>query len=214
MVLIQKYFPDLSPTQVQQFRMLDSVYREWNERINVISRKDIDHLYERHVLHSLSVAKVVQFADGTKVLDAGTGGGFPGIPLAIYFPQTHFHLVDSIGKKIKVVNEVVAHLGLKNVTAEQARVETLKEKYDFAISRAVAPVKEMAQWLKPLIQKGNNSSLPNGLIFLKGGDLKNEVAGIKGIQIFSISDFFEEEFFKEKKVVYVALREITVAQTL
>jgi len=214
MVLIQKYFPDLSPTQVQQFRMLDSVYREWNERINVISRKDIEHLYERHVLHSLSVAKVVQFADGTKVLDAGTGGGFPGIPLAIYFPQTHFHLVDSIGKKIKVVNEVVAHLGLKNVTAEQARVETLKEKYDFAISRAVAPVKEMAQWLKPLIQKGNNSSLPNGLIFLKGGDLKNEVAGIKGIQIFSISDFFEEEFFKEKKVVYVALREITVAQTL
>jgi len=214
MVLIQKYFPDLSPTQVQQFRMLDSVYREWNERINVISRKYIYHLYERHVLHSLSVAKVVQFADGTKVLDAGTGGGFPGIPLAIYFPQTHFHLVDSIGKKIKFVNEVVAHLGLKNVTAEQARVETLKEKYDFAISRSVAPVKEMAQWLKPLIQKGNNSSLPNGLIFLKGGDLKNEVAGIKGIQIFSISDFFEEEFFKEKKVVYVALREITVAQTL
>lgn len=167
--LIRHYFPGLSKFQFDQFANLFPLYKEWNEKINVISRKDIDHLYERHLLHSLSIAKVISFADGTKVVDAGTGGGFPGIPLAIFFPAVKFHLVDSIGKKIKVVNEIAASLQLKNVTAEQGRVEVLRQKFDFAVSRAVAPLGEMCSWLEPLIAKGNKSSLPNGMLFFEGG---------------------------------------------
>ena len=202
--LILKYFPGLSQIQLQQFDMLLPLYKEWNEKINVISRKDIDQLYERHVLHSLGIAKVVSFADGSNVIDVGTGGGFPGIPLAILFPGTSFHLVDSIGKKIKVVNEIVEALQLKNVSTEHGRVEGRGQKFDFAVSRAVAPLDEMIYWLKPLISKGELSSLPNGMFFLKGGDLKEEISAAgKNVKIFELKDFFKEEFFAEKKVLYV-----------
>ena len=211
MDIIKKYFPNLSDSQLNQFQNLSSIYKEWNEKINVISRKDIDHLYERHVLHSLAIANAVSFADDTKVVDAGTGGGFPGIPLAIYFPNVHFHLVDSIGKKIKVVNEVVKAIGLTNVTGEQKRVEELKDKYDFSISRAVAPLSEMIRWINPLIRKADQTSpeatrstLKNGMLFLKGGDLKEELQAVKNhLRILSISDYFEEEFFIEKKIIYI-----------
>ncbi|MCX6276089.1 MAG: 16S rRNA (guanine(527)-N(7))-methyltransferase RsmG [Bacteroidetes bacterium] len=202
--LLTHYFPALSQTQLEQFDLLLPLYKEWNEKINVISRKDIDQLYERHVLHSLGIAKVVSFADGTKVIDAGTGGGFPGIPLAILFADVQFHLVDSIGKKIKVVDEVVSALQLKNVTTEHGRVEGRGQKFDFAVSRAVAPLDEMIYWLKPLISKGESGSLPNGMLFLKGGDLKEEItAAGKNVKIFELKDFFKEEFFAEKKVLYV-----------
>ena len=198
--LLKKYFPALSSTQTSQFQQLLPLYKEWNEKINVISRKDIDHLYERHVLHSLGIAKVISFPDGSTVIDAGTGGGFPGIPLAILFPEVKFHLVDSIGKKIKVVNEIAAALGLKNVTAEQGRVESIHRKFDFAVSRAVAPLSEMMQWLRPLIRKGEK----NGFLFLKGGDLKEEIKQSKEkVKVFELKDFFEEEFFGEKKILYV-----------
>jgi 16S rRNA (guanine527-N7)-methyltransferase len=210
MDIIKKYFSNLSDSQLSQFQNLSSIYKEWNEKINVISRKDIDQLYERHVLHSLAIAKAITFADNSKIVDAGTGGGFPGIPLAIYFPNVHFHLVDSIGKKIKVVNEIVKAIGLSNVTAEQKRVEELKEKYDFSVSRAVAPLNEMIRWINPLIRKGEQSaavlpsSLKNGMLFLKGGDLKEELQAVKNhLRIVSISDFFEEEFFIEKKIIYI-----------
>ena len=202
--LLTHYFPALSQTQLQQFGMLLPLYNEWNEKINVISRKDIDRLYERHVLHSLGVAKVVSFANGTSVIDAGTGGGFPGIPLAILFPEVKFHLVDSIGKKIKVVDEVVSALHLKNVTTEHGRVEGRGQKFDFAVSRAVAPLDEMIHGLNPLISKGELSSLPNGMLFLKGGDLKEEISAAgKNVKIFELKDFFKQEFFVEKKVLYV-----------
>ncbi len=202
--IILKYFPGLSKIQLEQFDRLFPLYKEWNEKINVISRKDIDHLYERHVLHSLGIAKVVSFADGTNVIDVGTGGGFPGIPLAILFPDTNFHLVDSIGKKIKVVDEFVSALQLKNVTTEHGRVEGRVQKFDFAVSRAVAPLAEMIQWLKPLISKGERSSLPNGMLFLKGGDLREEISNAgKNVRVFELKIFFSEEFFAEKKVLYL-----------
>jgi len=188
---IEQYFPELTERQRQQFAALDELYRTWNARINVISRKDIDALYEHHVLHSLGIAKAFPFADGTKVMDLGTGGGFPGIPLAILTPGVHFHLVDSIGKKIRVCNEIIQALGLDNVTTEWTRVEKLHEKYDVVVSRAVAPIEELIRWSKPLSKR---------LICLKG---TGEVKEGKGIEIKQLSNYFKEEFFQEKAVVSV-----------
>ena len=202
--ILSHYFPGLSKIQLEQFEQLLPLYKDWNEKINVISRKDIERVYERHVLHSLGIAKVVTFGDGAKVLDAGTGGGFPGIPLAILFPQVQFHLVDSIGKKIKVVDEIVGCLNLKNVTTEKTRAEQVSQKFDFAVSRAVASLKEMVAWLRPLVIKGHQSSLENGMIFLKGGDLSEEIREIRyPVRIFNLKDFYKEEFFEEKKVLYI-----------
>ena len=188
---IERYFPELTERQKQQFAALDELYRTWNARINVISRKDIDALYEHHVLHSLGIAKAFPFSDGTKVMDLGTGGGFPGIPLAILTPGVHFHLVDSIGKKIRVCNEIIQALGLDNVTTEWTRVEKLHEKYDVVVSRAVAPIEELIRWSKPLSKR---------LICLKG---TNEIKEGKSIEIKPLSDYFQEEFFQEKAVVSV-----------
>jgi len=203
--IIQKYFPDLTEKQLRQFEMLPDLYADWNEKINVISRKDIENIAEKHILHSLAIAKVIQFNAGTKILDVGTGGGFPGIPLAILFPDCEFHLVDSIAKKIKVVSEISNAIGLTNVRAEQARAETLKGKYDFVVSRAVTAFPEFLNWVKKNIYVGarHASPLPNGILYLKGGDLKDELRGFeRQITIFDISNYFEEDFFETKKVVY------------
>lgn len=202
--LIVKYFPHLTEKQLEQFNRLPELYTFWNDQINVISRKDIDQLYERHVLHSLGIAKVLQFLPGETVLDVGTGGGFPGIPLAILFPETQFYLVDSIGKKIKVVNEVAKALGLTNVRASHNRAEDIKEKFDFVVSRAVTRLKEFYPWVKGKFDKDSKNTLPNGILYLKGGDLAEELAesGLK-TQLFALKDFFEEEFFETKMVVYV-----------
>lgn len=208
MDVILKYFADFTQTQIEQFRQLEELYKTWNEQINVISRKDIDSLYERHVLHSLSIAAICNFDPGTEVVDIGTGGGFPGIPLAIFFPEVNFLLSDSIGKKIKVVNEVASAIGLKNVTAVHTRVEEIKGRtFDYAVSRAVAPLGELWKWINPLIHKGQKSEdLPNGLICLKGGDLQKEIAesGLKKIvQAWQVDDIFNEDSFREKYVIYV-----------
>jgi len=204
--LISHYFSQVSKLQLDQFEQLLPLYKEWNTKINVISRKDIDALYERHVLHSLGIAKVIDFADGSKVIDAGTGGGFPGIPLAIMFPEVNFLLVDSIGKKIKVVEEISTALGLKNVTAIHERAEKITEKFDYAVSRAVAPLSELIHWLRPLIRNGDNGSMHNGMLFLKGGDLTDEIKEYKKkVMIFELSNFFKEEFFAEKKVLYLGV---------
>ncbi len=203
MDLIKKYFPGLSSDQISKFEKLGELYKEWNQKINVISRKDIDLLYERHILHSLAIAKVIQFKPQTTVLDIGTGGGFPGIPLAIFFPDTDFLLVDSIGKKIKVVEEVSSGAGLLNVKARQARAEQIPEKFDFVVSRAVTTLDEIGKWAKGKYLKGGFNDLDNGLLYLKGGDLTEELKNIKSFQITDISKFFEEEFFDTKKVVYV-----------
>lgn len=204
MFCITKYFPHLTPLQAKQFSQLDEVYRHWNERINLISRKDIEQLYERHVLHSLSIAKVASFADGAKILDVGTGGGFPGIPLAIMFPQCSFTLVDSIGKKIMVVSEVAKALGLQNVNALQARAEALPQKFDFVVSRAVTDLPTFMSWVWSKIVVCGNSNIPNGILYLKGGDLTDELKPVKQqLRITPLSDFFEEEFFETKKIVYV-----------
>ncbi|MEZ5016554.1 MAG: 16S rRNA (guanine(527)-N(7))-methyltransferase RsmG [Flavipsychrobacter sp.] len=206
MEIITKYFADFTEEQLKQFGQLKELYAEWNDKINVISRKDIDQLYERHVLHSLSIAAVCHFDDGASVIDVGTGGGFPGIPLAIYFPNVEFLLVDSIGKKIKVVNEVAAAIGLKNVTAIHGRAEDVKNKqFDYAVSRAVAPLGKLWSWVGKLIKEGQKSEdLPNGLICLKGGDLKQEFkeSGLKPT-VWDVYDIFPEEHFLEKNVVYV-----------
>jgi len=202
MHIIEKYFPDLTELQLHQFSMLDGLYRDWNAKINVVSRKDLDNLYERHVLHSLGIAKVISFKKNTTVLDAGTGGGFPGIPLAIMFPQLKFLLVDSIAKKIKVVQGVSNALGLKNVEAGQARVENLNLSFDFVVSRAVTKLPEFMNWCKGKINKKSFNELPNGILYLKGGDLDEELTPFKKrSKEFLISDFFEEEFFETKKVV-------------
>lgn len=204
--MLFRYFPDLTDTQKNQFSKLYDLYKEWNEKINVISRKDIDNLYVNHVLHSLGIAKVVAFNPGVRVLDVGTGGGFPGIPLAIFFPETQFHLVDSIGKKITVVQNVAAGIGLKNVKAEQIRAEQLKEEYDFVVSRAVTRLKEFYGWVRNKVKKKSAHSLYNGILYLKGGDLEEELAELKKPhQIFELSDYFEESFFETKKIVYVPL---------
>ena len=202
--LLTRYFPSLTSIQIERFEKLPALYGEWNEKINVISRKDIGHLFERHILHSLAIARLAQFAKGTKILDAGTGGGFPGIPLAIFFPDVQFVLVDSIGKKIRVVNEIASALELKNVIAFQSRVEDVDQKFQFAVSRAVAPLGEMIKWLSPLVQKGDDSSLPDGMLFLKGGNLEEEIKqGGKKVQTYNLKDFFSEDFFSEKKLLYV-----------
>ncbi len=198
------YFPNLSAEQKKQFEQLEELYRFWNAQINVVSRKDIDMLYQHHVLHSLSIAKIVSFLPGEKVLDVGTGGGFPGIPLAILFPDTSFHLVDSIGKKIKVVQEVAQALGLKNVQASHMRAEEVQGSVDFVISRAVTQLKDFYPWVRAKLRKGGKNTLANGVLYLKGGDLTEELAAanLKGIQQFSIAKFFSEDFFQTKYVVY------------
>ncbi len=204
MDIIFKYFPDISDEQIRQFSLLGELYEHWNAQINVISRKDIDALYEKHVLHSLGIAKVYQFADGSKILDVGTGGGFPGIPLAIMFPKCKFHLVDSIGKKIKVVNEVSEAIGLTNLTAQHERAEKVKGKYDFVVSRAVTRMKPFIQWIQDKFEERSINSIDNGILYLKGGDLEEELNEARHpYQLFDLPTFFDEEFFLTKKVVYV-----------
>jgi 16S rRNA (guanine527-N7)-methyltransferase len=204
--IIFHYFPDLTDSQKIQFTKLFNLYQDWNEKINVISRKDIDNLYVNHVLHSLSIGKIISLKPGAKILDVGTGGGFPGIPLAILFPETQFHLVDSIGKKITVVKNVAEALNLKNVKAEQIRAEQLKGEYDFIVSRAVTRLKEFYSWMNRKVKKDSMHELYNGVLYLKGGDLEEELAELKKPhQIFDISDYFQEEFFETKKIVYLPL---------
>ena len=205
METILKYFSDFTPKQQEQFKQLLPLYKDWNEKINVVSRKDIDQLYLHHVLHSLSIAAIANFKKGTKIIDIGCGGGFPGIPLAIFFPEVEFHLVDSIGKKLKVVNEIAAAINLKNVTTQHTRAEEIKNrKFDFVISRAVAPLKELWFWAKPLIKPAGINEMANGLICLKGGDLHQEISESKTRpKMMSIYDIFSEEYFKEKYVIYV-----------
>ncbi|HTM66974.1 MAG TPA: 16S rRNA (guanine(527)-N(7))-methyltransferase RsmG [Flavipsychrobacter sp.] len=206
MEIINKYFSDFTRQQTEQFRKLEDLYKEWNEKINVVSRKDIDALYEKHILHSLAIAAICNFHNGAEVVDIGTGGGFPGIPLAIFFPEVSFLLSDSIGKKIKVVQEVANGIGLQNVTAIHSRVEDIKGKsFDFAVSRAVAPLGDLWRWIKPAVRKGRMSDeFANGLICLKGGDLRKEIAdsGLKP-HLFPVQDIFPEPSFEEKFVVYV-----------
>jgi 16S rRNA (guanine527-N7)-methyltransferase len=204
--IVYHYFPSLSEHQKQQFSLLFDLYAEWNEKINVISRKDIENLYINHVLHSLGIAKVQPFKPDSSVLDVGTGGGFPGIPLAILFPDTRFHLVDSIGKKITVVKAVAAGIGLSNVVGEQARAEHIKGEYDFIVSRAVTRIKEFHGWISKKARKQSTHELKNGILYLKGGDLTEELGELKRpYEIFDLSTYFNEEFFETKKVVYVPL---------
>ena len=206
MQIILKYFSDFTELQLKQFAALEDLYNHWNSKINVISRKDIDSLYEKHVLHCLSIATVIDFANGTQIVDIGTGGGFPGIPLAIYFPDVQFHLVDSIAKKIKVAEAVVDAIGLQNITTQHVRAEEIKNrKFDFVVSRAVASLKDLWKWSKPLIKKGSTQELPNGLICLKGGDLTQEIyeSGLRP-RMISIEEIFNEESFKEKYLLHVS----------
>ncbi|EOZ97935.1 rRNA small subunit 7-methylguanosine (m7G) methyltransferase GidB [Indibacter alkaliphilus LW1] len=204
MELLLKYFPDITEDQIEKFRKLEALYSDWNEKINVISRKDVEHFYERHVLHSLGIAKVIQFEPGTKILDIGTGGGFPGIPLAILFPECHFHLVDSIGKKITVVKDIARQLKLSNVEAQQARAETLVRRYDFVISRAVTRFTNFMPWVKNKFRKEDINEMQNGMLFLKGGDVDEEMEERNVSYItYHLEDYFKEEFFETKKVVYV-----------
>jgi len=206
MEILKKYFPELTVIQISQFEQLEDLYKEWNAQINVVSRKDIDALYIRHVLHSLAIAKVQPFKAGTSVLDIGTGGGFPGIPLAILFPDANFYLVDSIGKKIKVVNEVVAALGLQNVKAEHQRAEKVKDQFDFIVSRAVTNMNDFVKWTKGKIKKKSNHELKNGILYLKGGDLTEELQDFSKAILYDIPTYFEEDFFETKKVVHVPIK--------
>jgi 16S rRNA (guanine527-N7)-methyltransferase len=204
--IIRKYFPEITPLQVSQFEKMGLLYHEWNEKINVISRKDIDSLYEKHILHSLGIAKVCSFKSGTEILDVGTGGGFPGIPLAVLFPDCQFTLVDSIGKKIKVVEEVAKGLELTNVNALNSRVEQVDLKVDFVLSRAVTRFATFHGWVKNKFLKGSFNPLNNGILYLKGGDLEEEMKEYgKKYRVFELSNFFEESFFETKKVVYVPI---------
>lgn len=206
MDIILKYFPDITEEQKKQFAALYDLYTEWNAKINVISRKDIENLYEHHVLHSLGIARVIQFRAGSRIMDLGTGGGFPGIPLAILFPEVHFHLVDSIGKKVRVATEVASAIGLKNVTFKHARAEEEKQTFDFVVSRAVMPLADLIKIIKKNISVKQQNALPNGLICLKGGELEHEAMPFKHKTVMhNLSDEFEEEFFKTKKVVYVTV---------
>ncbi len=207
MKIILKYFSEFTPEQLQQYALIEEIYKEWNSKINIISRKDINELYEKHVLHSLSIAAVINVEAGTEIIDIGAGGGFPGIPLAIYFPNVQFHLVDSIAKKLKVVDAVADAIGLKNVTTQHIRAEEIKNrKFDFAISRAVAPLKELWKWSKPILKKGNTQPIPNGLITLKGGDLTQEIfeSGLRP-RMIAINEIFKEEYFKEKYLLHVGV---------
>ena len=203
---ILNYFPDLTDIQVLQFQKLQSLYEDWNSKINVISRKDIDELYTRHVLHSLGIAKIIEFRPGSKIMDVGTGGGFPGIPLAILFPEVDFYLIDVIAKKIKVVNEVAAALGLKNVKAEQKRAELVKQEFDFIVSRAVTNMPDFVNWVDDKVSKKQNHELANGILYLKGGDLTEELKDFPKATEYNLSDFFTDEFFETKKVVHLALK--------
>lgn len=207
MEIITKYFTDLSDQQLKQFAQLEALYNEWNSKINVISRQDIDQIYERHVLHSLAIAKIIRFKAGTTVLDVGTGGGFPGIPLAIFFPESQFTLIDSIGKKIKVVNEVASALGLRNVRAEQIRVEDLSGQFDFVVSRAVTAFPKFVAITRKKISGESKNERENGILYLKGGDFEAEVQPFgQKAQIFNLKDFFDEEFFETKKLIHLAIK--------
>lgn len=204
--IVFKYFHNFSEEQQQQFNNLEHLYQDWNQKINVVSRKDIDELYLRHVLHSLAIARVISFLPGSEVLDVGTGGGFPGIPLAIAFPETHFTLVDAIGKKIKVVEEVVAGLGLKNVTTRHSRVEELDGEFDFIVSRAVAAMPTFIYWVRGKIKKKSRHTIKNGILYLKGGDLTEELKDYKTVQVYDLKQYFEEGFFETKKLVYLPVK--------
>ncbi len=204
LLLIQRYFPEITTKQARQFEALETLYKSWNDKINVISRKDIDALYERHILHSLAIAKIIRFQNNTRILDVGTGGGFPGIPLAILMPHVSFHLVDSIGKKIKVVNAVSEAISLENVMGEHIRAEDLTDQYDFVISRAVARLKPFVDWVAKKIDNRSINTLKNGILYLKGGDIKEELSEVKWpAKIFEIHDFYESEFFETKKIIYL-----------
>ncbi|GAF02546.1 16S rRNA (guanine(527)-N(7))-methyltransferase RsmG [Saccharicrinis fermentans] len=204
MDLIQNYFPELSEEQIGLFNKLQELYPEWNEKINVISRKDIDELNIRHVLHSLAIAKYTKFCAGTKIIDVGTGGGFPGIPLAIYFPDCEFHLVDSIGKKIKVVNTIAQELGLKNVKAQQTRSENVKGKYDFVVSRAVTAFPRFVSLTRHLVSDVNKNAVSNGILYLKGGEFEDEIKPFnKRISVLELTDYYAEEFFETKKLIHL-----------
>ncbi len=203
---ILKYFPDLTAKQIEQFQQLEAVYKDWNAKINVISRKDIDELYTKHVLHSLGIAKVQLFLPEAEIMDVGTGGGFPAIPLAILFPETKFYAIDVIAKKIKVVNEVIKALDLQNIVAEQKRAETVGQSFDFIISRAVTNMPDFVKWVKGKTKKKNRHELENGILYLKGGDLSQELSDFPKAKLYNLSDFFTEEFFETKKVVHLPLK--------
>ncbi|WP_299111222.1 16S rRNA (guanine(527)-N(7))-methyltransferase RsmG [uncultured Winogradskyella sp.] len=206
MDLILKYFPDLSQNQIKQFEALEALYRDWNSKINVVSRKDIDELYLRHVLHSLGIAQVIKFTDGSSILDVGTGGGFPGVPLAIMFPNCKFHLVDSINKKLKVINAVCEAIELNNVKTTHSRVEAIDDTCDFIVSRAVTAMPEFTKWIKGKIAKRQQNELRNGILYLKGGDLTEELKQYSNVKAYLLSDYFDEDFFKTKKVIYLPLK--------
>ena len=205
MNIVENYFPDLSSRKKSQFTQLESLYGEWNEKINVISRKDIAELYERHVLHSMSIARLIEFAPGSQILDVGTGGGFPGVPLAILFPEVEFTLIDGIGKKIVAVDSIIKDLKINNAEGLKIRAEDLYEKYDFVVSRAVTKMETFVPWVKKNIAKKSKHNLPNGILFLKGGDLKEELQDFPKAKVFKLSEFFEEEFFDTKKIVHLPL---------
>ena len=206
MELLLKYFPELDEKQKEQFAALGELYTDWNAKINVISRKDIGNLYEHHVLHSLGIAKVIHFSPETKIMDLGTGGGFPGIPLAIFFPEVKFHLVDSIGKKVKVATEVANAIELKNVTTRHCRAEEEKRMFDFVVSRAVMPLPDLIKIVRKNIKKEESNALPNGLICLKGGELQHEIQSVRHqVMVTNLKDFFKEEYFETKKVIYVCI---------
>ncbi|EDP71501.1 glucose-inhibited division protein B [Flavobacteriales bacterium ALC-1] len=206
MKLILKYFPDLTETQINQFEALEGLYKDWNAKINVVSRKDIDELYLRHVLHSLAIAKVIQFKDNSSILDVGTGGGFPGVPLAILFPNCKFHLVDSINKKLKVIDAVCEAIELTNVKTTHSRVEAIDETFDFIVSRAVTAMPEFTKWVKGKIAKKQQNEMKNGILYLKGGDLTDELKQYTNVKAFLLSDYFGEDFFETKKVIYLPLK--------
>lgn len=206
MTIITNYFKQLTPIQLEQFFKLYDLYTDWNQKINVISRKDIEELYIRHVLHSLGIAKVMEFTPDSNILDVGTGGGFPGIPLAILFPECQFHLIDVIGKKIKVVNEIASALNLKNVKATQIRAQQVDGTYDFVVSRAVTKMDDFVPWINHCISKKQQNPLKNGILYLKGGDLTEELSNFPKAQIFDLNQFFTEDFFETKKVVYLPLK--------
>ena len=206
MELLLSYFPHLTEVQIKQFEDLQNLYEDWNSKINVISRKDIDELYTRHVLHSLGIAKVLEFKPGSRIMDVGTGGGFPGIPLAIMFPEVDFYLIDVIAKKIKVVNEVASSLGLKNVKAEQKRAELVKDNFDFIVSRAVTNMPDFVDWISDKVKKESKHELKNGILYLKGGDLTEELSSFPNATQYDLFEFFKEDFFETKKVVHLPLK--------